>query len=187
LGRAAAVTNTQGVKLQAASRNIELLTPSVDVADIDRGDLDLLATTHGATEWYAQASSTGEHRDAAGPQRPRRPRSVKRHHYGLVADVQGDGLLDVAAGTFWHGNATDTLPIVRRLAAEHGTGQQPTYQLYRRHGAPVLSSSRSATPANRTVYGGGSIAMAIVIVPARSMATLLYRNMRTTSGPCSRG
>jgi len=106
-----------GVRLQAGGADIELLTPRVDCADLDGdGDLDLVATTHGAAEW-ANASVVYWYRNTGTRRAPQFAAPVgigqMRHYYGgvKVGDfLEDDGLLDIAAGTFWKVNAKHGLP-----------------------------------------------------------------------------
>ena len=118
-----------GVKLQAGGVDIEFKTPRVECVDIDGdGDLDLFASAHAEVYWYKNVGTRRKPRFAA----PVLLASMRHHYGGLkVADFHGnDGLLDIAVGTFWHGNADGDQPkSYGGLLKNLGPLDNPTFKL----------------------------------------------------------
>jgi hypothetical protein len=93
------------VALQAGGEEIVLTNPRFDVADIDNdGDLDLFAATQpGPVHWFENTGTRGKPVFAkpsvvawAGKY------LIGDAHSGVaIADVDGDGLVDVMSGRFW--------------------------------------------------------------------------------------
>jgi hypothetical protein len=93
------------VPVQAGGKDIDIVNPRFDAADIDGdGDLDLLAGT--------QPGPVVLVRNEGGPGRPELAAGVivafqgkyligDAHSGVKAADLDGDGLLDLAAGRFW--------------------------------------------------------------------------------------
>jgi hypothetical protein len=105
-------TNTQGaprfaeaVAVQAGGRDVELVNPRFDVADIDGdNDLDLFAGTQpGPVQWFQNVGSRSTPVFAAGQVIAWDGQYlIGDAHSGVeVADFDGDGLLDLASGRFW--------------------------------------------------------------------------------------
>ncbi len=93
------------VPVQAGGEEISIVNPRFDCADIDGdGDLDLFAGTQpGPIVFFRNDGSRGQPRLAAGrPVAFEGKYLIGDAHSGVkVADFDGDGLLDVAAGRFW--------------------------------------------------------------------------------------
>jgi len=93
------------VAVQAGGKDIELVNPRFDCADIDNdGDLDLFgATQPGAVHWFKNVGSRNRSELAAGEVVAWSGKYlIGDAHSGLkVADFDGDGLLDVVSGRFW--------------------------------------------------------------------------------------
>jgi hypothetical protein len=105
-------TNTDGsprfsdaVALQAAGKDIVLVNPRFDCADIDGdGDLDLFAGTQpGAVHFFKNIGTASKPEFASGEVLAWDGKYlIGDAHSGVkVADFNGDGLLDLASGRFW--------------------------------------------------------------------------------------
>jgi len=95
----------EAVAVQAGGKDIELVNPRFDCADIDNdGDLDLFASTQpGAVHWFRNVGARGAPRLAPGEVISWDGKYlIGDAHSGVkVADFDGDGLLDIASGRFW--------------------------------------------------------------------------------------
>lgn len=93
------------VALQAGGKDIELVNPRFDCADIDGDDdLDLFAGTQpGAVHLFENIGASGRPQLASGKAIAWTGKYlIGDAHSGVkVADFDGDGLLDVASGRFW--------------------------------------------------------------------------------------
>jgi hypothetical protein len=93
------------VPLQAGGKDIHLVNPRFDCADIDGdGDLDLFAGTQpGPIHWFKNCGTLGRPELAAGKVVAFEGKYlIGDAHSGVkVADMDGDGLLDLMAGRFW--------------------------------------------------------------------------------------
>ena len=120
-----------GVPIQAGGQDINLITPRFDVADLDGdGDLDLLAAAHdwGLTHvyWYKNIGSRRNPVFAA----PIELAALAQAYPGLkVADFDGDGLPDIAVGTFWKQVESAAPQSFGGLLKNMGPRSNPTFQL----------------------------------------------------------
>jgi hypothetical protein len=132
----------EAIAVQAGGKDIELINPRFDAADIDRdGDLDLFAGTQpGAVHWFKNIG-TGARTELVpgGVVAWTGNYLIGDAHSGVkIADFDSDGLLDVASGRFWERtdlNAPDKPRDFGGFFKNVGRGTSPRFKRQTR-GAP---------------------------------------------------
>jgi len=139
---------TDAIAVQAGGKEIELVNPRFDCADIDEdGDLDLFAGTQpGPVYGFKNIGSRARPELAAAqPLAWNGKYLIGDAHSGVtLADFDGDGLLDLATGRFWE-RADQNKPEAARAYGGFfknlGTRASPRFE-HRARGAPFTEQSQ---------------------------------------------
>jgi hypothetical protein len=139
----------EAVALQSGGKEIVLVNPRFDCADIDGdGDLDLFAGTQpGAVHFFKNTGSRSKSELAAGEVVAWSGRYlIGDAHSGVkVADFDRDGLQDIVSGRFWERadlNASDAARAFGGFWKNVGSGVAPRFVRRTRH-APFTEQFQS--------------------------------------------